>query len=230
MVQSSILRPLTRGQWLPMTWDEFLTWSPDEGQSEWVDGEGIAYVSNSTRHGDLVVLVLELLGRYLRLFGLGKVFAENVILRLPSRPAGRMPDIMVIGRDHYRNIQSQWVDGPALMVIEFLSGDSETRDLVEKHAEYEQEGVLEYVVIDAREGSHEFHYFRLNEYGQYESVSPDAAGRFHSSALPGFWIDPTWFQREPLPDPDDLLFAIAPEAYAAWLQAKARGARLPQNE
>ena len=31
MVQPATLPPLMRGQSIPMTWEEFLTWSPDEG-------------------------------------------------------------------------------------------------------------------------------------------------------------------------------------------------------
>ncbi len=50
MAQPSTLPPPVRGQAFPMTWEEFLIWSPDEGQSEWIAGEGIAYGSNSERH------------------------------------------------------------------------------------------------------------------------------------------------------------------------------------
>ncbi len=55
MAQPSILPPPVRGEWIPMSWEEFLDWSPDEGQSEWVDGRGIAYVSNGIRRMRLML-------------------------------------------------------------------------------------------------------------------------------------------------------------------------------
>ena len=96
MVQQAALPPLVRGQWYPMSWEEFLAWSPDEGQSEWVDGKGIAYVSNSTLHGGRVGFLAELLRVYVRVFDLGEVFFDSILLRLPTRPSGRMPDVLVV--------------------------------------------------------------------------------------------------------------------------------------
>jgi Uma2 family endonuclease len=225
MVQHAILPPLTRGQWFPMTWEEFLVWSPDEGQSEWVDGEGIAYVSNSTRHVRLVFFLAELLGRYLRYFDLGEIFGDTMLLRLPERPSGRMPDLFVVGKSDLHRIQTQWVDGPALLAVEIISEESVRRDTHEKRAEYAQAGVLEYLTIDARPGQDEVTFLNLDGEGRYQSITPDAHGRLHSAALPGFWLDPAWFRLDSVPEVDDLLLQIAPEAYEAWLLAKIRSRR-----
>jgi Uma2 family endonuclease len=226
MAQPTVLPPLVRGEWIPMTWEEFLEWAPAEGQSEWVDGGGIAYVSNSARHVDIVVFLAELLGRYLRVFTLGKVFVDTMLLRLPTRPSGRMPDVFVVGRDDLDRIQPQWVEGPVLLAIEILSEGSADQDLVEKRAEYERAGIAEYVVIDARSGRHEFVYLRLDTDGRYQPLAPDADGRYRSAAFPEFWLDPAWFWQDPLPDVEDILWEMVPDAYEAWLLAKrrARGA------
>ena len=63
-------------------------------------------------------------------------------------------------------------------------------------------------------------------HGLYQAIEPDVQGRYHSAVLPGFWLDPDWFRQDPLPDAEDLLFEMAPDAYWAWLLAKrqARGA------
>ncbi len=98
MVHPSTLPPMVRGEPFPMTWEEFLEWSPDEGQSEWVDGEGIAYVSNSARHVVLVRFLGGLIGRFAQVFNLGEVFSESLLMRLMTRPSGRMPDVFVSGR------------------------------------------------------------------------------------------------------------------------------------
>jgi Uma2 family endonuclease len=218
---TATLPPLVRGVWYPMTWEEFLDWC-DEGQSEWVDGKGIAYVSNSALHGRRVAFLAELLRQFVRVFDLGEVFSETMLVRLPTRPSGRMPDVFVIGRDR---VQDRWAEGPPLIGFEYLSEESVQRDLGEKRAEYERAGMREYPVIDARPGRRTFVYWRLDEAGQYQEVAPDAQGRYHSEVLPGFWLDPNWFWQDPLPDAEDLMLEIAPEAYEAWITAKLQARR-----
>jgi Uma2 family endonuclease len=212
MVQQATRPPIVRGRWYPMSWEEFLEWC-DEGQSEWVDGKGIAYVSNSALHGRRVAFLADLLRFFVRAFDLGEVFAETMLLRLPTRPSGRMPDIFVIGRDQLDRVGHQWVEGPPLLGIEYLSEDSVERDLVEKRAEYERAGMCEYPVIDARPGRHTFLFLRLDENGHYREVAPDDQGRYHSQVLPGFWLDPNWFWQDPLPNPLAILRRISPEAW-----------------
>ncbi len=225
MVQSVSLPPVVRGQSFPMTWEEFLDWSPDEGQSEWVAGKGIAYVSNSERHVGILVFLSELLGRYVRVLDLGRLFVDSMLLRLPTRPSGRMPDLFVVGKGDLNRIQHQWVDGPALLAVEIVSEESAARDLVEKRAEYERAGIQEYLTIDARPGHDGVTYLRLDAAGQYQPITPDAQGRRHSAARPGFWRDPEWFGQETLPEVDDLLFEIAPATYEAWHLARIRSRR-----
>jgi Uma2 family endonuclease len=217
MLQQKILPPLIHGVWYPMTWEEFLEWSPSEGKSEWVDGRGIAYVSNSTLHGRRVKFLATLLDIFVRVFDLGEVFSDNQLVRLPTRPSGRMPDIFVVGRDQLGHVHHQWVDGPPLIGIEYLSEDSVERDLVEKRAEYERAGMREYPVIDARPDRSIFLFLRLGESGHYREVAPDDQGRYHSQVLPGFWLDPAWFRQDPPPSPEEVMMQIAPAAYRRYL-------------
>lgn len=213
MVQAAVLPPMVRGEWFPMSWEEFLAWSPDEGQSEWVDGKGIAYVSNSTPHSRRVTFFAELLRLYVRVFGLGEVFQETVLLRLQARPSGRMPDVFVVGRAELDRVYEQWTDAVPLLAAEFLSDDSVFRDLVEKRDEFEGAGIPEYPVFDARPDHDDFVYLRLDPQGRYQAIEPDDQGRYHSDVLPGFWIDPTWFQQDPLPNPLTILRRISTEAW-----------------
>jgi Uma2 family endonuclease len=225
MVPPSTLPPLVRGEWIPMSWEEFLAWSSEEGKFEWVDGEGIAYVSNSDPHVRIGVFLAELLGLYLRVFAHGRLFVDQMLLRLPTRPSGRMPDLFVLGRDDLDRVHHQWVDGPARLAVEIVSEDSVERDTREKREEYERAGVTEYLTIDARPGRDEFIYLRRDAAGHYQPVEPDEHGRYHSTALPGLWLDPYWFWKEPPPDPEDLLLAMAPGAYEAWMLVKLRARR-----
>jgi Uma2 family endonuclease len=148
-------------------------------------------------------------------FDLGEVYGNSVLLRLPMRPSARMPDVMVVSRDCVRE---WWIEGTALLAAEFLSEDSLDRDLVDKRAEFEQAGIREYPVIDARPGQREFHYLRLDDAGRYQEVEPDDQGRYHSVSLPGFWLDPKWFWQDPLPNVERVMMQIAPEAYRRYLR------------
>jgi len=224
MVQHATVPPPTRGQWFPMTWEEFVAWDV-EGKTEWVDGEGIAYVSNSTRHGRIMVFLSELIGRFVRVHGLGEVFADRLLMRLEQRPSGRMPDVLVVDHAGAARLRERWLEGPALVVVEIVSEDSVGRDMREKRAEYERAGVAEYLTVDARPGHDGVTYLRLDAAGRYQPVAPDDLGRLHSAALPGFWLDPAWFRQASLPEVDDLLLEIAPEAYEAWMLARIRARR-----
>lgn len=212
MVQQLTRSPVVQGQWIPMTWEEFLAWSP-QGQSEWVDGEGIAYVSTSTRHGDLLEFLGMLIGVYLRVFGLGRIYTSQTLMRLPSRRSGRMPDIMVVRMEHLDRLRDKWLEGPADFVVEFVSDDDPDRDLVVKHAEFEREGVPEYLTIDSRPNRDDVRLRQLHSDGRYHIAAPDELGRIHSQVLPGFWLDPVWFQQDPLPNPMTILRRVSPEAW-----------------
>ncbi len=128
-----------------------------------------------------------------------------------------MPDLFVVGRGDLDRVQHQWVEGPALLAIEVISEESVTRDTVEKRAEYEQAGVVEYLIVEARPERRGITYLRRDPEGRYQPVVPDADGRYHSAVLPGFWLDLAWFDQDPLPDVERLMLRIAPAAYRRYL-------------
>lgn len=212
MVQQRTRLPEVRGEWIPMSWEEFVAWSI-EGKTEWVDGEGISYVSNSVQHMKQVLFLVELLSVYVRALGLGEVFVDRLLMRLPSRRSGRMPDIVVVRTEHLDQLRTKWLEGAADFVVEFLSDDDPNRDLVVKHDEFEREGVPEYLTVDAREGCGDVRLRQRGAHGRYQFVTPDEFGRLHSAIIPGFWIDPAWFQLDPLPNPLTILRRISPDAW-----------------
>ena len=219
MVQPATL-PVVVGQWVPMTFEEFLDWSAGEGQAEWVDGKGIIYVSTIPRHGDLLDFLSRLVGMYLEAHDLGRIYTSTVLMRLPERPSGREPDLMVILAEHRDRIGARWVEGAADLVVELVSDDSVDRDRREKLREYEAEGVPEYLIVDARTGHDNFAYYRLDGSGHYRAIEPDAAGRYRSAVLPGFWIDPAWLRQDPLPKVAVVLAQIEADGELASIAAK----------
>ena len=75
--------------------------------------------------------------------------------------------------------------GPPELIVEVASS-SESIDLNTKRRDYEQAGVLEYVVIVIRQQV--IRWFILQE-EQYQEVAVDTDGVFKSAVFPGLWLD-----------------------------------------
>lgn len=133
------------------------------------------------------------------------------MLILPGK-ASREPDLFFVAREHSDRVTEDRLAGPADLVVEIVSDSGVTRDFVEKFQEYREAGVREYWIFDPRPGEKRADFYRLNARGEYEPIAPDSAGRYRATVLPGFWLDPDWLWRDPLPAPLTLLAAIAPEA------------------
>ena len=83
------------------------------------------------------------------------------------------------------------------LAVEIISPESALRDRGTKYAEYEAGGVREYWIIDADARRADF--FVQDAEGRYQRAREDAAGKYESAALPGFWIDLNWLWQTPLP-------------------------------
>jgi Uma2 family endonuclease len=204
-------------QRFPMSLGDYLAWEDEDIRAEWVNGEVIVFAPSWTRHVELSVFLTVLLSTYLRLFDLGAFYASGLRMRLNTVNVVRLPDIMIVRKENLFRVTSRMIEGPADLVMEFTSQDSEVRDREEKYREFETAGVSEYIQIDSRLDGDDFRFDRRNEDSRFEPVVADAEGRYHSMVLPGIWIDPRWFQQEELPDPLRLLRIISPEGWRRLL-------------
>jgi Uma2 family endonuclease len=201
-----------------MTFAEYRAWAVEHPHSEWVEGEVIEFMSVKARH-DLVVLFLsELFSRYVRYLQLGIVHGDPfamVIRAGNGEPRQtRQPDLMVILSEHVNRVSDEWLEGPADLVVEVISDDSDRRDRGVKRAEYAAVGVPEYWLVEGRAGQQGIEHLVRNAAGHYDRVPPDADGRLHSTILPGFWLTEGWLAADPLPDVDDVLEEIVPNLQA----------------
>jgi Uma2 family endonuclease len=115
---------------------------------------------------------------------------------LPIRPSARMPDLFYIaGESSSRNIHT-YRDGPADLVVEVVSPESDARDHGEKFVEYEAAGVPEYWLIDPLRPQATFYV--LGEDGRYRPGQIED-GVYRSCALAGFWLRVEWLWQRPLP-------------------------------
>ena len=111
---------------------------------------------------------------------------------------GREPDILFVSNARLSQLQGTYLSGPADLVIEIVSPESQKRDRVDKFGEYEQGGVGEYWLIDPTRPQAEF--YRRGQDGRFHIADPDASGRYTCPTLPGVWVQVNWFWQNPPPD------------------------------
>ncbi len=212
MVQQAITSRPAEDVRLRMSYDEFLTLIDEDAHAEWVDGEVIVFMPPKTKHERLSRFLYLLFGFYVEHFRLGEVFdAPYEMLHQPGK-ISREPDLLFVTREHADRITAERLIGPADLVIEIISDSSVTRDRETKFAEYQAAGIPEYWLFDPRPGQEWLRPYALAADGVYHLIAPDSAGRYHSTVLPGFWLDPVWLWQDSLPDTLPLLKQIMAKA------------------
>ncbi len=211
----------------PMTYEQFLDWADEDTLAEWVDGEVVMTSPASDRHQQIVRFLLEAMSRYAALRSLGRVLFAPFQMKLPH--SGREPDVLFIATDHLGRLKKTYLDGPADLVVEIVSPESQTRDHEEKYDEYQAGGVREYWLIDPETEKAQF--YQLDAAGAYQPVLPDAAGVYHSRELPGFWLRGDWLWQPIFSPVDTVLQQICGDAYARQvLDDLRRGGFLPAQD
>lgn len=176
-----------------ISYEEFLE-AYDTTHAEWVDGQVLLMTPVSTRHQDVADFLTALLRLFVERNGSGKVLSAPVQMRLPR--SGREPDVMFIAREKLERVRELYVQGPADLVIEVVSPESQTRDRHDRLGEYQDAGVREYWIIDPVRQEAEFR--GLGKDGRYER-EPLREGVFHSGVVPGLWLREEWLWQQPLP-------------------------------
>jgi Uma2 family endonuclease len=177
------------------TYEAFLDWADEDVLAEWVKGEVILTSPASLRHQNIAGFLTTLIRTYAEEKGLGQVISAPFQMKLAH--SGREPDLLFVAQANLHRLQPTYLDGPADLVIEIISPESIGRDRGDKYLEYEAAGIPEYWLIDPSRQQVEF--YRLDENGRYQLSAPDENGRYHSSQLPGFWLQVDWLWQEPLP-------------------------------
>lgn len=181
----------------PVAWEDFLAWLDEDVRAEWVAGEIVEMPPSSDEHQEVVGFVYVILREYVQRHRLGRLFLAPFLMRLPSRPSGREPDLLFVSAAHAERVTRTYVDGPADLVVEIVSPESVQRDYGETLAEYEAAGILEYWLIDPLR--REARFYRLGDDGTYRSAPLDEQGVFTSQAVPGFRLRVAWLWQRPLP-------------------------------
>jgi len=204
-----------------MTYEEFLEWADEDTLAEWVDGEVVMTSPASDRHQDVVYFLVPLLNRFVRFHGLGKVQGAPFQMKLAQN--GREPDVLFLAAAHADRLRPTYLDGPADLVVEVISPESERRDRVQKFFEYQAAGVAEYWLVDPLARVAEFYQLEPRDEPRfYRRIAEDEYGVYHCAAIPGFWLRTEWLWAEPLPDIEDALLEVIGQAYLDQLTERAR--------
>lgn len=181
----------------PVSWEEFLAWCDEDVRAEWVDGEIVLMnLPAEFAHQQIVLFLSRSMSEYVQVKQLGDVIVAPFLMRLPNRPSGREPDLMFVSADRTERIKRAHLDGPADLVVEVISADSDERDRSEKFREYAVAGIQEYWLIDPLQRTATFYHLTLE--GRYREALVGPEGIYRCRALPGFRLRIDWlWQRYP---------------------------------
>jgi len=196
-IESGGSRPATKYKPPLVSWEDFHDWLDEDTWAEWVDGEIIKMSPASTAHQRLVRFLLLFLDHFIEHHQLGELFLPPFLMRLASRPSGREPDLLFVASEHADRIKETYLDGPADLVVEIVSPESEKRDRNEKYLEYEAAKIPEFWLLD--QPRHEAYFYVLDANGRYQMVAIGADGVYTSTMLPGLRLRVEWLWRSPLP-------------------------------
>jgi Uma2 family endonuclease len=183
---------------LRMTPEEFLGWVDEDDKAELIDGEVVVASPASGRHQDLELFLGTILKFFVRHSGIaGRVRISQFMMRLGNNLF--VPDVMYIASRRLADCRPNYMRGPADLVMEIVSPDSEERDRKRKFAAYEAAGVREYWLFAPE--PRDITAFCLGPKRRYRKLAPAKDGAVHSVAVPGFFIRPEWVWADP---PDEL--------------------------
>jgi len=175
-------------------WNEY---GHEDIKVEWVNGEVIAMAPISDRHSIINGWLYRLIWEFVEHHDLGVVHGPEFSMRLPNIRRVRVPDVMFVSKAKIAKVHPTYLDGPADLVIEVVSPDSEARDWRDKYSDYQTAGVREYWIVDHQ--SNRVEAYSLERSKKYVQIQPDTAGRIHSKVLKGLYIQSQWLWRSPLP-------------------------------
>ena len=176
---------------IKMTFAEYDEWSfQQEARTEWVNGEVEFKVSVSTIHQNVIHFLIELLGLYIRLFGLGRLSGGPAQVRVGEN-ALREPDVFFVSTERLHLLTEKRMESAPDLAIEIVSAGSVLLDRQIKWQEYRDAGVKEYWIIDPRPGKERADFYQL-ENDEYVLAGTEDDERYESKTLKGFWLNPSW--------------------------------------
>ncbi len=174
-----------------LTYDD-LCQTPDDGKRyEIIGGELYVAPAPNIRHQDLLGYLHGTIWNYLQSHPIGKVVLSPFDVRLSPHDIVE-PDLLFIRQDRLNILESgRYATGRPDLVVEVISPSSRKTDPGVKLDLYARSSIPEYWLIDP--ATRQFQFFVLRAEGNhnhYEEIEAEKDGRFHSTVIDGFAIDP----------------------------------------
>ena len=205
-----------------MTYEEFLAWADEDVHAEWKDGKVTVHIPQKPPHQILSQFLSYILGLYIRIRELGRLYVAPIEVKLWSGGPAREPDLVFVSNDHLDRVTAERIIGAPDLVVEIVSDDSVHRDRVDKLDDYETIGVSEYWIIDNRLNQNRAWFYRLDQFGQYQLVPIGPDGIFHSEIIPGFWLRLGWLWVAQPNELRALAEIVGPDEFAQAMQRALR--------
>ena len=212
------LPPLEAGDHLDQpTFHEYYEAMPPAFRAELIGGVVIVPSPLSLGHGFYHALVMTWLGNYW-IATPGTKTGDNMTTILGETSEPQPDGALII--DPASGGQTDlpedgYLTGPPELIVEVASSTASI-DLHAKRRDYEQAGVLEYVVVVLRQRV--IRWFVLQD-GTYQDMSADADGIFRSRVFPGLWLHANaLLQRDGATVMDVLRHGLATPEHAAFVQ------------
>ena len=159
----------------------------DGDRHEFINGETVMASPARLEHIDCVSGLRDLLSSHVRANGLGRVIAEQAMVRLTRNDYH--PDVCFWPKDAAEAFTPKQTVFPAPdFIAEVLSDSTAERDRGVKFVDYAAHGVREYWIVDPAARSVE--QYALDDAGrEYRLLRKLDAGRLASEVVPGFAVD-----------------------------------------
>lgn len=177
-----------------VTYEEFLSLDGENQHVEWVNGEVVAMAPVSTEHQLIARFLVSILSAYVEVRELGETLFDPFQMKTGPDLPGRAPDLLFIAKENLGRLKTNYLEGPADLIVEVISPGRQDIDKTDKYAEYEQGGVHEYWLIDPIRKDAKF--FQLSAGKNFQEV-PGTAGIYNGLMIPGLWIDVRWLWKRP---------------------------------
>lgn len=160
----------------------------EDVKAELIDGEVVIMSPASTQHNRIQMFFVLVLSTFVQERGQGEVLGDQQEMRLENQRY--VPDVSFIAAEHLDRVKPTRIEGPADLVVEITSPETAGRDWGVKMRDYEKFGVREYWLVNPL--VEQIQAYALGSAGKYVAIAPAQDGTYHSTVLPGFYIDPRW--------------------------------------
>ena len=176
---------------------DFMELVQSDQKADLIDGSICFDGPQTVEENDLIGWLLVVLGQYLEVKKLGRITVNKVAYRLNDHNAPE-PDLGIVLGSRVKILKGGYVDGAPDVAVEVVSPDSVDRDYEDKRLKYEEAGVKEYWILDPDEQQTTFLVRGEDRHAGFsEHLLENSV--FHSTAVPGFWLDVNWLWADPRP-------------------------------